>query len=370
MTVTPSTVPQAADVRPVTGRWARLLPWSSVLHVMRSGNPLFNREASRLPHGGTPDDLGRWTRRIAFLTLLFVLIVTSLVLSEYVQRYGPGSSEITHDDDYDEAYPVYGIVTLTLVVSEFYLHMLSILASLLIDFSSLHAGRTEAQRDRFVSQNGLLTIIPLSEHDRFVARHTLALLRSWWAVILVVTLRLGTGILHFAPVVIPNPHLSGQPDPLRALRFSDYYYVAAHPTSLSIPTLLAVLFEFAVYAVLLLEPFWRQRAMTALGLAMGSSGRRFDWSVAMRWLPGLLLIVLTLWLTFNGFKINMGYPLWIEVAQSLDVAWRSISNGSTSYLLIQITVFAVQGLLFFGYYRLIAGMSARVAEARLGEMNA
>jgi hypothetical protein len=137
----------------------------------------------------------------------------------------------------------------------------------------------------------LLRLTPVDAELIVDTKHAIGQLRSWRTMVIVMAFRLGA-IITGCLFVIYN-----------LMRFG--YTPSSGPLELPLTLLVLALFS----AIYLLEPLWRMRAMTALGLAISSHTRStvsmslsaFGAIMAV-WLSQAFIMGAFLWLYFRGLR--------------------------------------------------------------------
>ncbi len=338
-------------------RVRHLIPWTPVLAMLAAGNPLFALEARHLKRGGDFLSLERWTLVIALRTILWLLLpglaTAALLIREFVYWYNNGSYSWN-------AYPFYMLVTNIVGVWVVGLFGLSILGSFLQDFSNLSAGLNAITREKIAGRWDLLRLTLLSEADITHAKHTLTRLRAWRMLIRIMTMRVLVILLGIGLALVPNPYNGGELVYQRLL-----WEFPRNPVIYSLVTVGVVIF----LVVFLAEPFWRQQAMTALSLAMGSGRNAVNallaglGSIAAVWMSQAVIVYLLVrmiellnrWMFdwfYGGMPGNRGLAPYDYVL--------------VGYLQVLLVLFAcaLTAVVIFTYYRLLTRWMTRRVQRR------
>ncbi|MBC8171516.1 MAG: hypothetical protein H7X77_07575 [Anaerolineae bacterium] len=239
--------------------WQRFFTWSGLIGLMHSDNPLFIMEARTLKHGGTTKGLQHWTQRILVRMVLVFGILGCCLLLVVWNNYQQSLSYYPTGYNY---HFVQGVVFNFLGISVLGLGGLSILANGLLDFSSIGAGLNSINRDMVAGRWDLMRLTLLPEKQILIAKHRITQLRAWRLLIWILGMRVLSVILTFIGILIVDPYSSTSAVEQMFREFS------RRPISATVLALVLLIFVTAY----LLEPFWRQQAMTAVGLAV-SAGR-------------------------------------------------------------------------------------------------
>ncbi len=205
-----------------------------------AGNPVFERDIGRHSPAWSQVSLQRASRR-AQAGAAAVSIAAWLLLW-WLSAAG-----------YSAAQPQYIYRASSNVI--FWLMMLALGSALLLDMLAVRAGLPGISNDVSARRWELLRLTPLRESSIVTGKHAAAQLRVWRALAVVVGLRAATAGLFIVNVFGLSYVLNGVPLFLRE----------------ELPAAPLILMSVGVFmAVYVLEPVWRVRAMTALGLVISS----------------------------------------------------------------------------------------------------
>ncbi len=203
-------------------------------HAQLSHNPLFALEARRMRYGDSGDVLSRRSSRWIGIGAA-VVVIPFLAWMAFDLRYYGSLSVLT---DLGMSY-----VTLALVIG--------LLLGLLVDCAAIAGAIGGISGELITGRWDLLRLTPLRVERLIAAKHGTAQLRAWRLMALVVGVRIGAVALlvfiYTAPIFLMVPIFV---DPLE------------------------VVFGYGLIGILslifIIEPLWRLRALTAVGLAVSS----------------------------------------------------------------------------------------------------
>lgn len=146
-----------------------------------------------------------------------------------------------------------GLVYTSIWGSEIYLVLLALtfFIGIVLDFMCMSASVDSINSDVASGRWDLLRLTALNEQGILTAKHAVSQLRCWRTVLVMFGLRLGVAIITLIFLVLPY---------LNNVSVDGYFFV----------TLFIVGLMLAVYV---LEPFWRARALTAVGIFVSSLNR-------------------------------------------------------------------------------------------------
>jgi hypothetical protein len=282
-------------------------------HQRLSRNPLFNLEVRRIRWGVSQQALFRYSLwRLAIIGGV-LLVIWFFSAIPYLSREGSGD--------------------LLLV-----LMALSLLASFPLDLTFMSAAIGSINGDISANRWELLRLTPLSGQQVIAAKHGVAQVRAWRWMILVIALRLGMVLIGGATALF------------LLLRPNTWSYMLPSQT---ISTIISLFFLAVVGAIYTIEPFWRMRSVTALGVAISARTRQQTSSVlaalgsvfALWLLQGIILFALVL----TGGSLFS----WLALmeAAALQVV---ICSPALLVVLVALTV--------YGFYAVVQSWSLRRAE--------
>ena len=295
-------------------------------HHRLTGNPLFSLETRRIPWGYSERALLRFSARLLEIVVgLTLLVWWFLARPDRVYTYSSGAS-------FGSFAPL--------------LFAFGLLAGLLLDclgmassFGSLSAevsaGRWEVLR---------LTLLPVEYI--VAAKHGVAQVRVWRYTILLVAFRLAVSVM-----LVITLFLSLYRGGLASPDFSLAQALAALPTLLMLA---------ALSALYVLEPFWRVRMVTALGVAVSARAWQGSSSLLLAvavlgalWLAGLFVAVI------------------VAFGASLALAQLGFSAGSLAQTLVCAPlIIAALFVTIYGFYSVVQIWSLRRAESWIARWHA
>lgn len=287
-------------------RLSNLTPHQQLRH-----NPLFRLEARRTRWGENADLLVRRSLRNPLILCGGLLLIWLFVAAQDGSRHG----EI--------------VVMIAFFVS--------LPALLWIDFNSLSAAVGSINGEIVAGRWDLLRLTPLTVRDIIAAKHGSAQVRAWQSMALVTGLRLGVFLIAIATF-------------FWEITSSGFFDVPAN--------ILAELLVFSVASLLLgglylIEPWWRMRAFTALGVSISARARHQTTS-----LLAAAGAVIGLWIA-EGFIL-----LALLLISSLFLAPLGAMEGSAFHVAIcsPLLFVVVVAAAAYGFYSIIQRWSLRRAE--------
>lgn len=218
------------------------------------------------------------------------------------------------------------------------LMLLSVLASFPLDLTFMAAAIGSINGDMSAKRWDLLRLTPLTRYQIIAAKHSVAQVRAWRWMILIVALRFGMVLIGGLTALF----LSLQPDVWG-------YVLPGHLISI----FFWMVFLGLVGAVYAVEPFMRMRAVTALGVAISARTQQQASAVlaavgsvfALWMVQGIVLFVLVL--------IGSALFAWLALMES--IALQVVI--CTPLLLACVTIAVV-----YGFYSVMQVWSLRSAE--------
>jgi hypothetical protein len=281
-------------------------------HKRLSQNPLFNLEVRRIRWGVSEKHLWRFSAR-------WLIIVSAIVLPLWLLSALPNPVRTGVND-----------FVLLLVI-------ISFLAGLALDYTCMAAALGSINGELSAGRWDLLRLTSLTIPQIIAAKHGAAQLRAWRMMILVMGLRLAIWLVLGINFVL----LLSQP------------WGLGMTTVEAFTTLVAALMLALLFLIFVIEPFWRMRAVTALGVAISARARHST--------SGVLAaggFVAALWLG-QGFVV---------VAVMLAISMTLLPLGALETAAYQV-VFVAPALLVvvilltvYGYYSVIQTWGLRRAE--------
>ncbi len=295
-------------------RLSRLTP-----HHHLTSNPLFSFEVRRVRWGATEAILLktslRWLAIFAAVPLLLWLVLLQ---------------GIPHC--WDRA----GMIV------TFFLLVLSLLWALVTDFAAMTSGLGSINREITAGRWDLLRLTPLKDDQLIAARHGTVQVRVWRWMMVVIALRLAAVLIALVSLMVAllrDRPASGQ-------SWGDFFIV---------------LLMFVVGGLLLLlEPFWRMRTVTALGIAVSM---RAHTSVSAVLLAGGAIFALWLLQGFIAFSIAVIVALVILPLALLEYA------ALQTTILSPLAFLALISATVYGFYSILQSWSLRRARRWIGSLS-
>lgn len=217
------------------------------------------------------------------------------------------------------------------------LGVVSLLASLALDYTCMAASLGSVKGELSAGRWDLLRLTTLTAAQIVASKHGVAQLRVWRMMILIIGLRAGIWLILGV----------------------NFVFVFFRPRGLgltleeSLLTLAATVMLAAVLLIYIVEPFWRARAVTALGVAISARTRHGSSAVLA---AGGSVAALWLGQGFIAIAMMIGFTLLLLPLASLEVAAYQVS------LIAPIMLVLVLFLIVYGFYSLVQTWSLRRAE--------
>ena len=230
----------------------------------------------------------------------------------------------------------------------------SIFLDIILDFICLQGAAKTISGEIAAGRWDLLRLTALSESGIVRAKHAGVRLRVWRATLIVASVRVSTiSLLLLGGLIVPFI-LFGR-GPLADNFFSGLIYEP-------VVTILALVVVAVTGVVYVVEPFWRARAMTALGMVLSA----YIQSVPMALLAGLG-VIFAVWL----LQIIIVIALVLGLGIGLGTVFSPLMIGSSAlavglYLLISCVITAVT---IYGFYSLVQTWSLRRVWNRIQNAN-
>ena len=219
----------------------------------------------------------------------------------------------------------------------------SFFAGLLLDYLSMTAALSSISREMVAGTWDLLRLTLLREGELVLAKHTAAQLRAWRATMALVGLRVAVGLLLLVLQIAGS-------------------IVYRYPLGLGLQSnpllfLLSNLFPFAaLFGVYILEPVWRMRAVTAVGMSI--SARHTEGTSSMLVGIGMLLL---LWL--------IQLIVAVAVIAGLTVLMFTVAAFGTGAFCFPVVLFLVISPTVYGFYSIIKTWGLRQVARRVGSFS-
>jgi hypothetical protein len=267
---------------------------SNSVYLKMGSHPLFRYAVRRICWAGTVDQLRRYNLRAALfavglvvglwlLHIYYQLALYSQIYPGYIANPNTVSSLVI---------PQSGYFIVWLMLATIGLNFIQDFASFIFSLNSIggevRAGRWE-----------LLRMTPIVEEHIVAAKHSLAQVRAWRVMAVVLCARIATVLLILLHVFLLPVVIGDGPDTFGGFRY-DFFN-----SSLA---LISVGIFLTIYVI---EPLWRMRAVTAVGIAI--SARVYTVAFALltafaamvvTWISQVAILGMIGWLTvgfFGGF---------------------------------------------------------------------
>jgi len=310
-------------------------------------HPVFQREVRGLKRwASSPERLKRHNRRVLLVVHALVLagwLVLAVLLS--VDLGNPASwNGLSFNFQQSSNILVWLIVTA------------SIAAGALLDMTSMRTTLNSISGEVITGRWELLRLTLLSVGGIVNAKHHIAQLRVWRLAFVVICLRLATIMLMFLLVFV-LPYLSpGYNYNLESFLF----LIETEPHSAGLVMLIIVL-TLGIYVI---EPLWRMKAVTALGMAISSYTLDLPFAALLAvlgvfgmWVAQLMVIV--------ALSMGLGAGFNIFIMQAiLDV---DVSNFA--WLLYFLLSGLVMAVTIYGFYAILQAWGLRRSLTRLARIN-
>ena len=290
-------------------------------HFHLSLNPLFALESRRVYWGGSEQLLFRYSRR----WILFIcppLLVVGLLLAVL------NSDSLSAGD----------FIVL--------LFAISLIASLPFDFTSVSTSIGSINSEISAGRWDLLRLTSLRAQQIIAAKHGAAQLRAWRWMIRIIALRIAVALMIFYALVY-------------VVASDDLSYYAFPSQNLFIQDVLISVIVILGLLIYILEPFWRMRAVTALGVAISAR-----WQHSMSALAAVGAIF-ALWLVQGFIILALGLGISLLIFPLSLLEYEAFSVTFCSPLLIVV----ISAATVYGFYSIVQTWSLRRAERWLARSN-
>lgn len=306
-------------------------------------HPLFRREVRRVRWGFSESRLRSYSLRvllIAHLLMFLAWLLLSLAFSTPPAYSYYQQSAIT--------WFVYGSssqVFLLLIIA-------AVGANLILDFSSMLAALSAISGEKLAGRWDLLRLTALREEGIVNAKHAVAQVQAWRAMAVTVSTRVATIILG----LIIFPFL-----PLFLLG-DDGFFSSLRDSLIQEP--FGTLFGFAVIVltltVYIIEPYWRMKAMTALGMVISS----YILNTPLATLAGIGAIF-AVWLVQIVIAAMLVFGLGFLISPTIFLYSSSAAFG----LIFVLIAAAITAATIYGFYSLVQIWSLRRVITRIYKSN-
>ncbi len=295
---------------------------------------MFRHDTRRLPWGDSEYLLKLYSLRL-FLAVQVVSVAVWLVVA--------GLLYFTLAD-YDRSF--YRFATSTLLQADLLLLIAAALASLVLDVVDMRAALNGISGEVLAGRWDLVRLTALHEQGIVRAKHNVAQLQAWRPTVIMAAIRFaGVWIYLISYFLLPGVLLGDS-----ALLTSRFNVMFQAP----LEGVLVGLISLCAAAIYIFEPFWRMKAMTALGLTISSYV--LDGPLAMLsalgaifavWL-GQALVLLSLIFGFGVFA-----PLFF------------FTSTATFLYVYVLAISLINGLVIYGFYVLVQEWGLRRAVWRI-----
>jgi hypothetical protein len=289
-----------------------------------SSHPLFQFDARRI----------RWAKRpraAIIRVILFSMLRTSILWLIFTALH---YASINYISDPVQRFVVTGVNMLYLFV------FISIPVSGLLDFAALLLSLNSVTGDMVAGRWDLLRLTTLSTEGMVAAKHAISQTRCWRPMLMLVGTRLGIIALVVLLLLLAAVAYGGT---IQIRRLEDIYYF------------FCIVVLCAVYVI---EPYWRMKAMTAVGVAISALNR--STTSAMLGAFGSLI---GMWILQ---VLVVGGAMYVTVVLLTNGASGSSTIAAVCNVTLLIAVFV--GTLY-GFFRFTEKRALERALARLRNLN-
>jgi hypothetical protein len=303
--------------------------------VMR--HPIFRWQVQRLSWGAASGDLWRFTRHVLVRAQLLMVVIW-LLAAGLLYLSAPDYVRSLHFFISDSGNRAVGWLVIALLPAGFILDFVSVQAALRSISGEVTAGRWD-----------LLCLTALNIRGITHAKHAVAQLQTWRAMLLLAGARFAviwlSLLAYYLLPVILTADFSIIADVLR--RIVDY----------PIEIAAAVLLLGGLSAIYIIEPYWRMRTMTALGMTVSVYVRHVPLAglvaiglIGLVWLAQLVVLVSLL------FVLSLFLPIFFVTTMF-----------HLGYLYLIFSCLMV-GLTLYGFYNLVKNICLHRVTRRLERM--
>ncbi len=219
-----------------------------------------------------------------------------------------------------------------LMMARIWLVILSFFLPLVLDFTSILASVNLILKDRKNEHWNLITLTTLNRDEVITAKHLLAQMRVWRFTLVIIGLRCSLVVLELGINVWDSIYLGRN---ILATMFVD-----------SVLIFLTICMGVVVY---ILEPLWRMRAVTGVGMMISARLRSLQMAI-LTGMGGLLLM----WM-------GQGITMYLYAAFTATLTRNMWRGGLTADLMLTILLVMGLGLVIFGFYWLMRLLALRGA---------
>lgn len=298
------------------------------VYAAMGDQPLFKYAVRRVRWAGTVEHLRKYNWRIAAIVHLAIVGLWLLAIYDMVSVYGQTGS-------INPSYVVSG------QSGDFiaWLIVISIGMDLILDFASLIFALNSIAGEVNAGRWDLLRMTPINERLIIEAKHGLAQLRAWRVMALVLYTRSAAVVLILLHTFLLPVLVGDSPDIFREFRYDFFNMLLA---------LVTVVIFLAIYII---EPLWRMRAMTAVGIAIST---RVLYTIAFAFLTAFAAIVAT-WITQVMILAIIGW-FTAQVASAFYV---------TAFMCAVLSACIATAFVVRTYYRRLEGWALGYAIRRI-----
>lgn len=305
-------------------------------------HPLFRHEVRRVPWGFSEARIRGYSLRV-FVLACACIFLAWLLLSLAFSTPPPYSYY-----QQPASWFVYGSSQQVFVL----LILVAIGVNLFLDFASTLAAANSINGEILAGRWDLLRLTALREEGIVNAKHAVAQVRAWRMLAVTVSARMATVILGLFVFSLVPLFLLG-----------DVSFFSGLGESL-IREPLGMLFGFAILSLTLIvyviEPYWRMKAMTALGLVISSYVLNAPLGVLAS-----VGVIFAVWLAQVVIAVMLVFGLGFLLAPTIFL-FSSSASFSILYILIAA---AITATTIYGFYTLLQNWSLRRVIARVYRSN-
>ncbi len=303
-------------------------------------NPLFRRDMRTVRRAFWPEHIRRSTRRLILTTgLILLLLLGGLLAWEYIS---------IPPQFIRSPYVSYVLPNMVVTLQRYsvFLLVLTILIAPLVDFVAMQSSVGGIGQEITHGRLDLLRLTPLAEADIAQAKHGIAQLCVWRITIVLMTIRfIASTLLLLSLFILPS-----------LVYNRNWVLLTALPSLMLIVACIGL-----AWAMCVIEPLWRVRSVTALGLLISTYSSNF----ALNLLTGagfILLMVLAQVCILSGYmfvSVNIFNLLVTPLARTTDSSLLVEFLGLAVILLAGVLLALIIRMFYLGIERWSVRRSAR-----------
>jgi hypothetical protein len=303
------------------------------VYAAMGDQPLFKYAVRRVRWAATVEQLRKYNWRVAAIVHLVIVGLWLLAIYDNVSLYMQTGS-------INPAYVVTG------QSGDFiaWLMVISIGMDLILDFASLLFALNSIAGEVSARRWDLLRLSPVREDRIVAAKHGLAQVRAWRVMALVLYTRSAAVLLILLHTFLLPFFVGGGSDILNGFRYEFFN------------TLIALVIAAIFLVIYVVEPLWRMRAMTAVGIAISAR----VYSITFAFLTAFAAIVAT-WITQVMILAMIGWSS-AQIVGSLN---NGVNASATVFLCIALGACIATAFIVRIYYRRLEDWALGYAVRRI-----